>query len=32
LLLDHATPPAPFLHDATAVLTLPGKRLLVNHP
>jgi hypothetical protein len=32
LLLDHATPPAPFLQDATAVLTLPGKRLLVNHP
>jgi hypothetical protein len=32
LLLDHATPPEPFLQDATAVLTLPGKRLLVNHP
>jgi len=32
LLLDHATPPEPFLQDATAVLTLPGKRLLINHP
>jgi hypothetical protein len=32
LLLDHATPPEPFLQDAAAVLTLPGKRLLINHP
>ena len=32
LLLDHATPPEPFLQDATTVLTLPGKRLLINHP
>ena len=32
LLLDDATPPDPFLHGAMAVLTLPGKRLLVNHP
>jgi 4-amino-4-deoxy-L-arabinose transferase-like glycosyltransferase len=32
LLLDNATPPEPFLKGATAVLTLPGKRLLVNHP
>ena len=32
LLLDNATPPEPFLHDATAALTLPSKRLLVNHP
>jgi 4-amino-4-deoxy-L-arabinose transferase-like glycosyltransferase len=32
LLLDHATPPEPFLKGATAVLTLPGRRLLVNHP
>jgi len=32
LLLDDATPPEPFMQDATAVLTLPGKRLLVNHP
>ena len=32
LLLDNATPPEFFLRDATAVLTLPGKRLLVNHP
>ena len=32
LLLDNATPPEPFLQDATAALTLPGKRLLVNHP
>ena len=32
LLLDNATPPEFFLRDATTVLTLPGKRLLVNHP
>jgi 4-amino-4-deoxy-L-arabinose transferase-like glycosyltransferase len=32
LLLDDATPPEPFLQGALAVLTLPGKRLLVNHP
>ncbi len=32
LLLDDVTPPEPFLEDALAVLTLPGKRLLVNHP
>ena len=32
LLLDHATPPEPFLKDAAVVLTLPGKRLLVNRP
>ena len=32
LLLDNATPPEPFLRDVAAVLTLPGKRLLVNHP
>jgi 4-amino-4-deoxy-L-arabinose transferase-like glycosyltransferase len=31
-LLDDATPPEPFLKSATVVLTLPGKRLLVNHP
>jgi 4-amino-4-deoxy-L-arabinose transferase-like glycosyltransferase len=31
-LLDDATPPEPFLKDATAVLILPGRRLLVNHP
>jgi 4-amino-4-deoxy-L-arabinose transferase-like glycosyltransferase len=31
LLLDDATPPEPFMQGATAVLTLPGKRLLVNH-
>ena len=32
LLLDNVTPPEPFLQDAAAALTLPGKRLLVNHP
>ena len=32
LLLDDATPPEDFLTDATAALTLPGKRLLVNRP
>jgi 4-amino-4-deoxy-L-arabinose transferase-like glycosyltransferase len=32
LLLDDATPPEAFLQGATAVLSLPGKRLLVNHP
>ena len=32
LLLDNGTPPESFLRDATPVLTLPGKRLLVNHP
>jgi hypothetical protein len=32
LLLDNATPPEPFLQDAPVALTLPGKRLLVNHP
>jgi 4-amino-4-deoxy-L-arabinose transferase-like glycosyltransferase len=32
LLYDNATPPEQFLKGATAVLTLPGKRLLVNHP
>jgi len=32
LLLDNVTPPEPFLEDAVAALTLPGKRLLVNHP
>jgi 4-amino-4-deoxy-L-arabinose transferase-like glycosyltransferase len=32
LLLDNVTPPDPFLQDAAAALTLPGKRLLVNHP
>ncbi|HLD47150.1 MAG TPA: hypothetical protein VJA64_04950, partial [Desulfobaccales bacterium] len=32
LLLDDATPPGSFLIDAAAVLTLPGKRLLVNRP
>jgi 4-amino-4-deoxy-L-arabinose transferase-like glycosyltransferase len=32
LLLDDATPPEPFLTGATAALTLPGKRLLVNRP
>ncbi|MHB9075125.1 MAG: ArnT family glycosyltransferase [Desulfobaccales bacterium] len=32
LLLDDATPPEPFMQGATAVLTLPGKRLLVNRP
>jgi 4-amino-4-deoxy-L-arabinose transferase-like glycosyltransferase len=32
LLLDNATPPEFFLRDATTVLTLPGKRLLINHP
>jgi 4-amino-4-deoxy-L-arabinose transferase-like glycosyltransferase len=31
LLLDNVTPPEPFLKGATVVLTLPGKRLLVNH-
>lgn len=32
LLLDDATAPEPFLKGASAVLTMPGKRLLVNHP
>jgi len=32
LLLDDATPPEPFLNGASIALTLPGKRLLVNHP
>ena len=32
LLLDDATPPEPFMQGANAVLSLPGKRLLVNHP
>jgi 4-amino-4-deoxy-L-arabinose transferase-like glycosyltransferase len=32
LLLDNATPPEPFLQGSRVVLTLPGKRLLVNHP
>jgi hypothetical protein len=32
LLLDDATPPESFLQGAPAVLSLPGKRLLVNHP
>jgi 4-amino-4-deoxy-L-arabinose transferase-like glycosyltransferase len=32
LLLDDATLPETFLQDAAAVLTLPGKRLLVNRP
>jgi hypothetical protein len=32
LLLDDATPPEPFLHGATVVLTMRDKRLLVNHP
>jgi 4-amino-4-deoxy-L-arabinose transferase-like glycosyltransferase len=32
LLLDNATPPAPFLKGATVALNLPGKRLIVNHP
>jgi 4-amino-4-deoxy-L-arabinose transferase-like glycosyltransferase len=32
LLLDNATPPEPFLQGAITALTLPGKRLLVNHP
>lgn len=32
LLLDDATPPEPFMQGTTAVLTMPGKRLLVNHP
>lgn len=32
LLLDDAIPPEPFLKGATVALTLPGKRLLVNHP
>jgi 4-amino-4-deoxy-L-arabinose transferase-like glycosyltransferase len=32
LLLDDATPPESSLQNATTVLTLPGKRLLVNHP
>ena len=32
LLLDDATPPEFFLRDAPAVLTLPGRRLLVNRP
>ncbi|HZE20443.1 MAG TPA: hypothetical protein VE082_00175, partial [Desulfobaccales bacterium] len=32
LLLDNATPPAPFLKGATVALNLPGERLLVNHP
>ena len=30
-LLDNATS-EPFLHGATVLLTMPGKRLLVNHP
>jgi len=32
LLLDDATPPESFLSNATTVLTLANKRLLVNHP
>jgi hypothetical protein len=32
LLLDHATTPELFLRDAPVALTLPGRRLLVNHP
>jgi 4-amino-4-deoxy-L-arabinose transferase-like glycosyltransferase len=32
LLWDDATPPEPFLRDAPVALSLPGKRLLVNHP
>jgi hypothetical protein len=32
LLLDNATPTEPFMQGATVVLTLPGTRLLVNHP
>jgi 4-amino-4-deoxy-L-arabinose transferase-like glycosyltransferase len=32
LLLDNATPPEPFFQNAPVALTLPGKRLLVNHP
>ncbi len=32
LLWDDATPPEPCLQGAHAVLTLPDKRLLVNHP
>jgi 4-amino-4-deoxy-L-arabinose transferase-like glycosyltransferase len=32
LLLDNVTPAAPFLKGATVALTLPDKRLLVNHP
>jgi hypothetical protein len=32
ILLDDATPPEPFMQDATAVLSLPGKRLLINRP
>lgn len=32
VLLDDATPPEPFMQNATAALILPGKRLLVNHP
>ncbi len=32
LLLDNATPPYAFLKGAAVALTLPGKRLLVNHP
>jgi 4-amino-4-deoxy-L-arabinose transferase-like glycosyltransferase len=32
LLLDNATPPEPFLRDAAVALSLPGKRLLINHP
>jgi 4-amino-4-deoxy-L-arabinose transferase-like glycosyltransferase len=31
-LLDDDTPPEPFMQGARATLTLPGKRLLVNHP
>ena len=32
LLLDDATPPDHFLQNSAVALTLPGKRLLVNHP
>jgi 4-amino-4-deoxy-L-arabinose transferase-like glycosyltransferase len=32
VLLDNATPPESFLKDAPVALTLPGRRLLVNHP
>jgi hypothetical protein len=32
LLLDNATPAEFFFRDAAIVLSLPGKRLLVNHP
>ena len=32
LLLDDSTPTEPFLKGAAAVMRLPGKRLLVNHP